>query len=91
VFTNSVITMGGTYYQDMATCAKATRIVIGRLSTLPERVPVSGDPGYREVVQILRQAIIENKTGAAYALIAAGRIYGSQIFSDIQQVSGGAG
>jgi hypothetical protein len=91
VFTNSVITMGGTYYQDMATCAKATRIVIGRLSTLPERVPVSGDPGYREVVQILRQAIIENKTGAADALIAAGRIYGSQIFSDIQQVSGGAG
>ncbi|TAM82483.1 MAG: hypothetical protein EPN47_07415 [Acidobacteria bacterium] len=83
-FTNCVIKMADNYDADMAACALASRLVIGRLRTSPQGVPMGGDPpNYGEAVEILRQAISENKVGAMEALITGSRVFGSRIFNDV--------
>ncbi len=71
IFTNHLIEMGDNYDDDMAACALASRLIVNKLRTKVQSVPLGGDPlGYLEAIQVLRGAVLENKVGAAETLAA---------------------
>lgn len=88
-FTNRVMDMGGNYDQAMAACALASRLLVNKLRTRPHVGPVGGDPpNYGDTVQILGEAIRQNKPGATEMLIALNKVFGNQLIGDVLRSSG---
>jgi hypothetical protein len=84
VFTNHLIEMLDNYDQDMAACALATRLTVDKLRTKVQSIPLGGDPlGYREAIQVVREAVLTNKVGAAETLAALSQTVGLRVFSDV--------
>jgi|tagenome__1003787_1003787.scaffolds.fasta_scaffold20988132_3 hypothetical protein len=87
IFENATIEMGDNYYSDMAACALASKLMINRIRMTPQQLPRSGDPpNYGETIQILREAIIQNKPGSLEALMSGARVFGNRIYTDILQL-----
>ena len=83
-FTNHTIAMGDDYDKDMHNCEMAAKMAMGLMRTVPQAVPRGGDPPlYGEVVQILREAVLQGKAGANEALIEGVRVYGSRLVVDL--------
>lgn len=88
-FTNHVMQMGGNYDQDMAACALASRLLVNKLRTRPHVGPVGGDPpNYGDTVQILGEAIRQNKPGATEMLIALNKVFGHKLIGDVMRSAG---
>lgn len=80
------IKFGKDYDDFMFRCMVATRDVIGHLRTLPEGIPLGGDPGnltQEQLVQVLQEAVREGVPGVGAALAEVSAIYGSQVRSDV--------
>lgn len=85
-FEGDIIEFGDDYKKYVTDCRIALRILIDELKTLPQGVPRDGDPGdlsEAQVVQIIREAVLEATPGLGAALSEAANQFGVRIRNEV--------